>query len=327
MPLADAPGLRAAVDALRAARRLLVVTHARPDGDALGSQLALARLLEGAGKSADCVVEGGAPADLSFLPGSARIGASPAEAKGPYDLYVLVDCAGLDRIETMGPAVPAGARVLNIDHHASNPRFGAVNWVEPESASVGEMIHALAAEAGWELDADAATCLYVAILTDTGRFCFPATRPSTHEIAADLLRRGVRPGEVSRRIYASKDMSELRLFAETIRAIRLEKDGKIAWVALTEKMMDDAGAHIAEGQEYVQLLKSIKGVAVAILLRPLAGGKIKVSVRTEPPADASAICAKFGGGGHKRAAGASLDMTLDAAASALVDAASAELRA
>ena len=324
--LSDPNGLRASIDELRRGRRFLVISHARPDGDALGSQLALGGLLAMQGKEVDLLVDGGSPPDLRFLPGSARVGGKPAEARPPYDAVVVLDSAGLDRIEGMRAAIPAGARVLNIDHHASNPRFGAVNWVEPESGSVGEMIYALAKEAGWALDRDAATCLYVAVVTDTGRFMFPSTRPSTHLLAADLLRLGVEPGPINREIWGSKSFAELKLHGEAIRAVKTAEGGKIAWTKLTPEMFELAGIVPTESQEFVSMVKSIKGVEVAMLLRPSENGHTKLSVRTESTCDAAALCAHFGGGGHKRAAGATLKMSLDEAEKAAVEAARASLK-
>lgn len=324
MPLADPAGLRAAVDELRRGRRFLIVTHARPDGDALGSELGLARLLESQGKTVDMVVDGGAPPDLAFLPGAARIGGTPAHARPPYDAVIVVDASGLDRTEGMQAAVPKGARIVNIDHHASNSRFGAVNWVEGESASTGEMIYALAKEAGWPLDRDSAVCLYVAVVTDTGRFMFPSTRPSTHLLAADLLAHGVEPGTIHRAIWGQKTLPELRIHAEAIRAVKTAAGGKIAWTRLTPEMFEQAGIVITEGQDFVAMVKSIKGVEVAMLLRAVEGA-VKLSVRTEATCDAVALCARFGGGGHKRAAGATLKMTMEEAEKAAVEAAQAEL--
>ncbi|MCE9582692.1 MAG: bifunctional oligoribonuclease/PAP phosphatase NrnA, partial [Planctomycetes bacterium] len=233
---------------------------------------------------------------------------------------------GLDRIEKMQAAIPPGARVVNIDHHASNPRFGAVNWVEPESGSVGEMVYALGKEAGWKIDRDAAVCLYVAVVTDTGRFMFPSTRPSTHLMAAELLRLGVEPGAINREIWGSKSLAELRLHAEAIRAVRTAEGGRIAWTKLTQQMFDECGITPTESQDYVSMAKSIKGVEVAMLLRPMDSGEVKLSVRTEASCDAAALCAKFGGGGHKRAAGATLKMSLEAAEKAAVEAAKSLLR-
>ncbi|MEK7467448.1 MAG: bifunctional oligoribonuclease/PAP phosphatase NrnA [Planctomycetota bacterium] len=319
--LTDPAGLRSAIDELRRGRRFLVICHARPDGDALGSQLALGRLLASQGKEVDLLVDGGAPDDLMFLPGAARIGGKPAEARPPYDAVVVLDSAGIDRIEGMRAAIPAGARVVNIDHHASNPKFGAVNWVEPESGSVGEMIYALAKEAGWALDRDAAVCLYTAVVTDTGRFMFPSTRPSTHTLAADLLRLGVEPGVIHRHIWGSKSLAELKLHGEAIRAVKTAEGGRIAWTKLTLDMFDACGVVPTESQEFVSMVKSIKGVEVAMLLRPSEGGTVKLSVRAEPTCNAAALCARFGGGGHKAAAGATLKMSLDEAEKAVVEAA------
>jgi len=324
--LLDRAGLAQAVSILKAAKRVLICTHARPDGDALGSELALGRLLAGQGKDVDLVVEAGAPADLTFLPGSARIGGTAAAVRPPYDWMVVVDAAGIERIEGMQKAIPPGQRILNIDHHASNTRFGHQNWVEPESASVGEMIYVLAREAGWPIDRDAAVCLYVAVITDTGRFAFSSTRPSTHLMAAELLKLGVQPGEINRQIWGSKSLGELKLHGETIRSIRTAEKGRIAWAALTQEMFDASGVVPLESQDYVTLVKSVKGVEVAILLRPLSDREIKISLRTESSADASAICALFGGGGHKRAAGATLRMSMDDAVKAVVAAAAEELK-
>jgi phosphoesterase RecJ-like protein len=302
----DADPADAVLRAIRAHRRFLVTTHARGDGDAIGSALAATWLLRALGKRAQVVHEGPVSEELSSLPGARTIGVGLRAVRTGYDAALVLDATDPGRCEGLQPAL-RGVFTINIDHHKTNVRFGDVNWVDPAAAATGELVWRLARRAGVRLDRAAATCLYAALLTDTGRFSFSNTTADTLAAAAGLLACGVRPAEVARPIYRNRSRADLRLLGACLRATRFSPDGRIGWLWLTRSMVLRAGAHIRDSQEYIDVVKSVRGVDIALLFRDTdAPGAIKVSVRSERPIDATALVAPFGGGGHPRAAGATV---------------------
>lgn len=311
------PKVREVLCFLRARRRFLLTTHVRVDGDALGSEIALARLLRQLGKTVRIVNEEPVPRELAFLPGAAAAGAGPSDLDGRFDAAIVVDSGSYPAGTGLRPFLPADLPLVNIDHHASNNRFGALNWVDPAMGSVGEMVYRLVRGAGCRLDREMAFGLYVSMVTDTGRFSFSNTSPYCHLIAADLLRRGIDPGQVTQQLYGNKSRGDLKLQAACLRGLRLARGGRLAWFAMGRDLFRRCGAHPRDSQEFVEILKSMRGVRVALLFREVAEGgrtRVKVSIRTEPGYDASRLARTFGGGGHRRAAGCTCDGALAAVA-------------
>jgi phosphoesterase RecJ-like protein len=307
-PAARAP-IRRILRFIRAHDDFLCSGHVRSDGDALGSQLALDHLLRAMGKRSHVVCDEGVMPELRFLPGADRVGSSPRHLRGPYQAVFTCDSGALSRLERIVAAVTDGTAVVNIDHHASNERFGTINWIDPSYAATGEMIYDLIRSSGARLTPAMAQCLYVALVTDTGRFSFSNTTIRTHLIAADLMRRGVRPARIHQEVYRNRTPEGLRLYCETLR--RMKRRGPVAWVAVTRALMRRCGTEPTDTQEFIDAVKSVKGVRVAVLLRELdRPGRVKVSWRTEPPIDGVALARRFGGGGHRRASGATVDGSL-----------------
>ncbi len=292
--------------------RFLVTAHARADGDALGSQLAFQRLLRKLGKRSHVVCDGGVLPEYRFLPGSGRVGTGPKDLRGNYGAIVALDCGAWDRLERLAPALPLGdLPVLNVDHHASNDRFGDLNWVDPSFSSTGEMIWEVLRVSRVRPDRAIATCIYTALLTDTGRFSFSNTTAQTHLRTSELLECGVRPAEVHREIFRQKTPGQLRFAAACLQRIRISKDGRVGWLVLSRDLYRKTGYEPAETQEYIDNVKSLKGVKVAVLLRETnVSGKIKISWRTDPGIDGIALARRWGGGGHARASGATFWGTL-----------------
>ena len=312
--------------AIRAHRRFLVTTHARGDGDAIGSVLAAAGILRALGKRAQVVHEGPILEELRALPGAGSIAIGLRAVRPGYDAALVLDATGPDRCEGLQPALD-GVFTINIDHHKTNIRFGDVNWVDPKAAATGELVWRLATQAGLRLDRGLATCLYAALLTDTGRFSFSNTTPAALAAASDLLACGVRPADVARPLYRNRTREDLRLLGACLRAARFSRDGRLGWLWLTKAMVRRHGARAHDSQEYIDVVKSVRGVDVAILFRDTDGpGAVKVSVRTERPVDATALVGPFGGGGHPRAAGATVRGTRRAVERAVLAAAVRLLR-
>jgi phosphoesterase RecJ-like protein len=299
----------------------LVSGHVRSDGDALGSQLAFHHLLKKLGKKSQVVCDHGALPDYQFLPGADTVGAGPEDLKKGYSAVFTFDSGSWERLERISAALPRkDITVVNVDHHASNERFGDLNWVDPTFSACGEMVWELVKAAGVKPDKNIATCVYTTIVTDTGRFSFSNTTTETHLNAAELLSFGVRPGEIHSALYRQKTKEQLAFLAEVLRRIRLTDDGKVGWIVISKKLIEETGFPPGDTQEYIDAVKSIKGVRVAVLLRETEEpGKVKVSWRTDAGVDGIVLASKWKGGGHPRASGATFRGTIEEAERVVLD--------
>lgn len=305
--------------AIRDARSILCATHSPMDGDGLGCGLALKRALEPLGKQVLLVTEAPAPPVYAFLPGYESIAVL---GKGPVpaaDLVLALDAGGPDRLGRVLSERPKGARIVNIDHHVSNSAYGDLNWIDGKAAAVGEQVYLLLSALGCPIDAVAAQCLLVALVTDTGRFCYSSTTPRTLAIAADLLRLGAEPDVLQRELFASVGMGVLRLRARAVDAIELRTQGRVAILTLPHGYGKDLGVDEEDVKDLIDVLIQIKGVIVAALFRGLAEGGTKVSLRSKDDrANVSALAAGHGGGGHVRASGFTSRLAPAAARDALL---------
>ena len=298
----------------------LVSGHVRSDGDALGSQLAFHHLLRKLGKKSQVVCDQGALPDYRFLPGSDSVGAGPEDLKKGYSAVFTFDSGSWERLERISAALPRKElTVVNVDHHASNERFGDINWVDPSFSACGEMVWELVKAAGVKPDRNIATCVYTTIVTDTGRFSFSNTTTETHLNAAELLQFGVKPGEIHSALFRQKTKEQLAFLAEVLGRIRLTDDGRIGWIVISKELVEKTGFPPGDTQEYIDHVKSIKGVRAAILLKEMdEPGKVKVSWRTDAGVDGIALASKYGGGGHPRASGATFRGTVQEAERTIV---------
>ena len=302
--------MNSAIRALSDARAVAIATHRGPDGDAIGSSLALAIVLEALGKDAALYARAADIGAPRVLRGLERLRAPEAAAAAPRpDLLVCLDCASPDRV-----SVPffrgnlASFRVLNIDHHESNPRFGAVNWVVDDASSTGELVWRLAKAAGWPIPPDAAEALWVAVVTDTGRFSYSCTHPSTLECGADLLRLGVRQSFLNDEIFAKAPLRAMRLRARAYASLQVWCDGAVAVISLDASDYADCGCTKADSEDFVDIPRAVRGVRLAVFIYRSRADEdcAHLSIRAYEPASASAFAALFGGGGHRAAAGATL---------------------
>jgi phosphoesterase RecJ-like protein len=288
--------------------------HVHPDADVLGTLLALGEVL--AARGWDVTLGGPHPAPdlLSFLPGVEGYRVLEA-VPSPLDVVVLTDCPNPGRTEgLLEQARATGATVLNIDHHPDNRRYGDVDWIEPEAAATGEMVYHLALALGARLTPAMATNLFTAIHTDTGSFRYSNTTEETFRIAAALVAAGAAPGLVSGQLYERRRADSLRWLGESLRRIEVSEDGRIGWLALPGGVVPES---FIESEELVNYPRSIDSVRVACFLRQL-GGDVKVSLRGKGDVDVSRIAARFGGGGHRNAAGCTVPGTLDAVTGAVL---------
>lgn len=294
---------------LRQARDIVATTHTGPDGDALGATLALAALLRAQERTVQVAIERAEVGAAAVLLADGALPLTPpAAANTAAELLVALDCGSLDRLPA--PLQPLAGRipVVNIDHHRTNTFFGTVNWVDPAAAGSGEMVWRLARRAGWPLDRAVAERLWVAVVTDTGRFAHENTSPATLRCAADLLRHGVRTAWLNDEIYGQFELKVLRLRGRACDSLETWCDGRVAVVSLTAADFAATGCLPADAEDIIEIPRAVRGSQVALFFQETPGrpGVTRLSIRTRPPLDAAALAQRFGGGGHPRAAGCTL---------------------
>jgi bifunctional oligoribonuclease and PAP phosphatase NrnA len=297
--------------------RFLVCSHAGPDGDAVGSMLAMGMLLEKMGKRVHLVSADRVPVVHRWLPGADRV-EKALRVHGPYDAVILLECDGLERTRLQGLEK---CFQINIDHHASGVEFADVNWIDHEAACVGEMVYRLFKAAGVALNPEAANCIYTTVLTDTGGFIYGGTRASTFELARELTLAGADPIRVAQQVYFSTPISRLLLLGAALR--NLHREGRIAWLWITREDMIRSCAAEEDCEGIVNYALSIAEVEVACFLRELEKPRVRVSLRSKGRVNVAAIAERLGGGGHENAAGCTLDGPLVRAKEQIV----AELKA
>lgn len=305
-------GLSGVVKALRRHHRFIVTSHVHPDGDAVGSMLAMGWILKQLGKGVRLVLAERVPAAYAFLPGADRIEmvAPPGEgAPLDADAVVVVDCSDPGRLGKVREALPGGAVFINIDHHLQN-EFCEPRYVKTEAAATGELLYELVRRLHLRLDCDTATCLYTALLTDTGSFRFANTTADTLHIAAELLTFGVSPSCVAEQVYDVKPLNSLRLLAEVLGRLKVSSCGRVAWLEMDEKMLERHGVDASETEGIVNYARMIAGVKIGALFRGVAPDVTRVSWRSRPGYDVSRVAGEFGGGGHANAAGCDIHLPL-----------------
>ena len=296
--------------ALRKHDRFAVLSHVRPDGDALGSQLALALSLQQLGKDVTVWNEDGLLEKYNFLPGGERLTRPPREPQD-FDVAIALDTATQNRLGTAGESVRNAKTWINIDHHPSNPGYGDLVYIDPTSPATGQILFELIQQEQLPMDPAIAENLFVAISTDTGSFQYPNTTARTFEIGAELVRGGVDVGRVSQLLYENYPRRRTELLRELLGTMRFEAAGKIASFSLSLKVAAELGVKPEDNEGLIDHLRAIHGVIVAVFFEELAEGKVRVQYAFKSDAaDVCAICQKFGGGGHKLAAGARVRGTL-----------------
>lgn len=297
----ESEAIESILDVIRRGERFLVTSHSRPDGDAVGSILAMGMLLTQMGKRADLVTADRIPAIYRDLPGAGDI-RSALRVHGPYDAVILLECDDLERSRLRGLE---RFFLVNIDHHATGRPFANLNWINREAASVGELVYRLVKAAGGTLTAEMATCLYTTVLTDTGGFCYGATRPSTFDLARELTLAGADPVRIAQNVYFSTAMSKLLLLGAALS--NLKREGRLSWLWVTHQDMVRTCAAEEDCEGVVNYALCIAGVEAAAFLRELPDRRVRLSLRSKGKVNVSAIAGRLGGGGHENAAGVTLD--------------------
>lgn len=322
---------QAVIDAIQSAKTIDCVTHVHPDGDAIGSELALVMALKKLGKTVRVVNADPPPQSLQFLPGT-DMATLYREGLTPADLLIAIEVPDAKR---MGPAkalLGATKGVLNIDHHPTNTLYGTWNIMDEKAAAVGEMVYQLIGQLaslnqGRSLmDADIAAGLYAAILTDTGRFGYSSTSPATHRITAELLGFGLRPYDFVKQIYETSSAPRLALLAKSLATLQVSAECPVAWIRVSHAMFQETGTTSEDTEGFVDYPRSVTGMEVAVLLREDEPGVVKVSLRSVNEAKVSGIAQAFGGGGHDKAAGCLVRGSLDDVEKKILSAVKAQLK-
>ncbi|HML95918.1 MAG TPA: bifunctional oligoribonuclease/PAP phosphatase NrnA [Thermodesulfobacteriota bacterium] len=308
--------MKAVIEAIRNSGRILITSHENPDGDALGSTLGLGLGLEKLGKEVVFYNKDGVPELLTFLPGSERIRTS-LEGAGDFDLAFAVDCTGTSRAgDEFEDFVKAGRcrQVVIIDHHQTNSSSADIHLLDSGSSSTGEIVYLLLKTMSVEIDEAIAKNLYTTIVSDTGSFRYSNTNPVTFRDASELVERGVDPAEISEALFESEPLRKLRLVALVLPTLSVREGNRVASVVIDRSMFEKAGARREDTEGLVNIPRSIKGVEVAVAFREEAGNGSpfwKISFRSKGDVDVARIAERFGGGGHKKAAGCSVEGTLE----------------
>lgn len=291
---------------IREGRSFLVTTHANPDGDALGSALALEAGLKKLGKRVTVYDEDPVPANLRFLPGSRRV-TSELAGEGIFDAAFLVDCAEPERVGETFLKHPGRGRLVVIDHHRKSGRAGDINLIRPTAPSTGVVVLQLLQRLKVPITRDIALCVYTTLVTDTGNFRYSNTNADVLGLAKRLVEKGVTPWVVARHIYDSYPLVRMKLLARVLPTLEVSPNERYASITLSQAMLREVGAKTEDADEFINFPRSIQTVEVAIQFRETEEGTWKVSLRSKEKVDVADLVARFGGGGHSRAAGCTFE--------------------
>ncbi|HZY63653.1 MAG TPA: bifunctional oligoribonuclease/PAP phosphatase NrnA [Edaphobacter sp.] len=304
--------IAALLDAFRASPRFILTSHARPDGDSVGSALALAEILEQMGRQTDIVFADAVPLIYHTLPNVQRIHHTPSAADiADHSIpAVLLECDGIPRTGLLG--LDENRPLINIDHHASGRHFASVNWIDEHACALGAMIYRIAVQAKVEITPSIATCLFTAILSDTGAFTYACTNAETFDIVHKLAVCGADPGKIARDVYFSNSASKIHLLGAALS--NLQCDGNVAWTWITGDDMKRTGAQPEDCEGVVNYLISIADIESAVFLREVPEtGQFRLSIRSKGKLDVARVAETFGGGGHRSASGCTVDGPLNVA--------------
>lgn len=295
---------------LRDHKKFVVLSHVRPDGDALGSTLALALSLKELGKEVRAWNEEGMLEKYSFLARAELLTAPPGSPED-FDVGIALDTAVQNRLGNTLASVRSAKLWINIDHHPSNPRYGDLVYIDPTAPATGQILYEFLRNQNFPITPAIAENLYAAISTDTGSFQYPNTTVRTFQIAAELVESGVNVGQISQLLYENFPRRRIELLRELLSTMHFASDGKLAWFSLSQAAAVALGVLPEDNEGLIDHLRAIRGVVVAIFFEELTDGKVRVSMRSKNAAvDVCAICKEFGGGGHVLAAGARVSGTL-----------------
>jgi len=287
------------VELIESKNKFAITTHIKPDGDGVGSSLGLCWLLKSLGKSADVLVRGDIPPSYRSLPGADSI-RDIEHLEGDYDAIFIIECSDLERPGIKGLE---DQLTVNIDHHATSAHFGTINWIDSTASAVGEMIYNLCKAIGGRVTREIAECVYMALVTDTGSFHFSNTTERTLKVASELIKAGAKPARISEAVYNNYPWSRIELMRQVLGTVRREESGTVAMMRQTLKMREQAGAVDGDNNGFVNIPLAARDVLAVVYMREIADGEYRVSLRSKGDINVARVAEKFGGGGHRNAAG------------------------
>jgi phosphoesterase RecJ-like protein len=287
--------------------KFLLTSHARPDGDAIGSALACCQILRSMGKQADVVFHDTVPRIYRPLPFADSV-VQADRVNGDYQAAIILECDSIQRTRLAGLDKQF---LISIDHHQSGKPFAHVNWIDPNAVATAELVYRLAREAGVKISPGIATCLYTALLTDTGSFMFEGTNENTFALARELVLAGADPAKCARGIYFAHSTAKMRLLGAALS--NLQREDNLAWIWVTHEQMEKTQAKEEDCEGLVNYALAIQDVQAAAFFRELADGRYRVSLRSKGEVNVASVAETFGGGGHECASGCSLEGPLSAA--------------
>lgn len=296
------PPIEAICDAIRQNRRFLISSHARPDGDSIGSQLAMAYALRELGKEVRLINADSAPEHYFEFPGVDQIVVADSVDSTwyPYDVEIIMECGDLKRtgVEGLGRGF-----VVNIDHHLGNTMYGDLNWFDETASACGELVFELIRQLGVPLTPEIATHVYLAILTDTGAFHHSNITPRTFDICRQVTEAGVNPASMARRIFDSNSYGKLKLIGHLLDSMELHADGRLAVMCLTQDLLDSADSTVNDTEGIINLPLTAREIQAVVFFKALEPDHVRVSMRSKYDVDVRSVATRYGGGGHTNASG------------------------
>jgi len=299
-------------DIINKSSKIAITSHVVPDGDNIGSSLALCLALKKLNKEVSYVIDDNIPEIYRFLKGAREIERLDSYANLDYDLVIAMDCGDLERLGKV-KQLTEHARLVNIDHHISNTRFGEINLVEENASATAEIAYKLIKSMGIFIDKDMAECIYTGIVTDTGMFQYSNTSEETHSIAAELIIAGVSPSEIFNRVYQNSPKEKVLLMKEALKSLEFYYDDKVSCITISKAQIDNITKDDLDTEGIVNLARDIAGIEAAIFLKEKEPNVIKVSLRSKNKIDVCNLAKEFGGGGHTRASGCTIKSSLEEA--------------
>ncbi|HEY0427710.1 MAG TPA: bifunctional oligoribonuclease/PAP phosphatase NrnA [Pyrinomonadaceae bacterium] len=295
------------VELIENKQNFAITTHVRPDGDGVGSSLGLCWLLRSLGKTAEVISRDPIPVSYTQLPGADEI-RIVSEIDKDYDAIFVIECSDITRPGIKGLI---NQFTVNIDHHATCEHFGTINWIDATASAVGEMIYNLCKAIGGRVTKEIAECVYMALVTDTGSFHFPNTTDRTLKVASELIKVGVKPARISEVVYNSYPWSRIELMRQVLDTVRRSESGRVAWMRQTLEMSEKAGSVDGDNNGFVNIPLAAREVEAVLYMRESAPNAYRVSLRSKGDINVARVAEKFGGGGHKNAAGCRVEGVWD----------------
>jgi phosphoesterase RecJ-like protein len=295
------------VELIEKKQKFGITTHIKPDGDGVGSSLGLCWLLRSLGKSAEVLVHGEIPIAYRSLPGAGEIrDVDSIDAK--FDAIFVIECSDLQRPGIRGLE---SEFTVNIDHHATSEHFGSINWIDSTASAVGEMIYNLCKAIGGKITREIAECVYMALVTDTGSFHFSNTTDRTLKVASELVKAGVKPAEVSEVVYNNYPWSRIELMRQVLDTVKRDESGQVASLRQTLKMREVAGAVDGDNNGFVNIPLTAREILAVVYMREVGPDEYRVSLRSKGDINVARVAEKYGGGGHRNAAGLRIEGNWD----------------